>query len=118
MNIFKADAILALEFLQYLNSKETKASSAIDFALQLSKPIEFTYQVTRKLRRVGLINTTRGRKGGYAINSNVFNKMNMLQFYKSFKAVDNEVVSVTPITNLISRLETVLDSTLLKDVLQ
>lgn len=116
MNIFKADAILALEFLQFLNSKETKRASAIDFATQLNKPREFTYQVTRKLRRVGLINTSRGRKGGYAINGSVYDKMTMLQFYKSFKASDS-VVSVTPITNLMTRLETLLDNTLVKDVL-
>lgn len=118
MNILKADALLGLEFLQFLEGRETNTSSAIDFAMQTNRPVEFTYQVTRKLRRVGLINTSRGRKGGYAINDSVFNKMNMLQFYKSFGDTDLGVVSNTPIGNLVGRLKNILEDIALSDIVK
>lgn len=116
MNILKSDAILAMDFLKFLISRETKTSSAIDFALQENKSLDFTYQVCRKLRRAGLINTSRGRKGGYAVNSSMFNTMTLLQFYSYFGVrLENNIE--TPINALVLRISVLLDKVTLKEII-
>ena len=103
----------AVVMLQRLESC-TKGPVSMTTLAQWDKlPQDFAEQIMLKLRRAGIVNSTRGAKGGYALSISG-NALSMLQVFDAVEP-DNYLVSLTtcPATvPMLVSLETAMRNTL------